>query len=109
MTRYHRHIAKKSQTNLLTSRKGVRIINRLTYFAAIVEPLVTAPQVYDIFRHQDASGVSISTWAGFEALTVVWLLYGYVHKERVILIYQGLFAIFQAAVIIGALLYGGRF
>ena len=108
MTRHHRR-AVHAKNILHVNKRGVWVIDKLTYFAAFAEPLVTAPQVYEIFRHQDATGVSISTWSGFEILSFVWILYSLVHKERVILIYQGLFAIFQGAVIIGAILYGGKF
>jgi len=110
MTRYRRHIHSKKQRVLVAKKvANARLVDRMTYMAAILEPLVTVPQVYVIFHDHTAAGVSISAWVGYEILTFVWLWYGFVHKERVILLYQGLFAILQAAVIVGAISFGGKF
>jgi len=100
MSRYHRHTRTRRSTN-------TRVIDKLTFMAAIAEPLVTVPQVYGIFHTRSASGVSISAWSGYEILTLIWLYYGWVHKERIILVYQGLFAVLQAIVVAGAIMYGG--
>jgi hypothetical protein len=40
-------------------------------------------------------------------MTLIWLWYGIVHKEKTILIYQGLFFVIDGAVVVGAFLYGG--
>jgi uncharacterized protein with PQ loop repeat len=106
MTRYHRHKQQKHHTLVVKeTQKNTRWIDRATFAAAIIEPLVTIPQAYDIFRSHTAAGVSMSTWLGYEVLTVIWLWYAIVHKERMILVYQGLFMIIQTVVIIGGLMY----
>jgi len=84
------------------------LVDRLTYFAAILEPVITIPQVVVIFKSKTAAGVSLSSWIGYEILTAIWLWYAIVHKDRLILLYQGLFFIVQALVIIGALMYGAN-
>jgi uncharacterized protein with PQ loop repeat len=109
MTRIHRHKKQKQHRVLVAQKKTKpRLVDRLTYVAAIVEPIITLPQVYQIFRDRSASGVSISAWIGYELLTLVWLWYGIVHKERMIIIYSALYAVVQLGVILGALLYGGK-
>lgn len=85
-----------------------RLVDRLTYCAAIIEPVITVPQAVTIFQRHSATAISLSTWVGYEGLTLVWLWYGLVHRERMILTYQGLFFITQAAVIIGAFIYGAK-
>lgn len=103
MTRYHRHkVQSKKHVN------NHRILDKAILAAAIIEPLMTIPQAWDIFRDHTAIGVSLSTWIGYEALTVIWLWYGFVHKDKMVLIYQGLFMIIQTIVIIGAIMYGAR-
>lgn len=103
MSRYHRHInTKKKKSN------KYRLVNRATFAVAIIEPVITIPQAVDIFREHTAAGVSLSTWVGYEVLTLVWLWYGYVHKEKMILVYQGLFMVVQTAVIIGGITYGAK-
>lgn len=82
--------------------------DRATFAVAILEPLMTIPQAAIIFQEHTAAGVSLSTWVGYEVLTLVWLWYGYIHKERMILVYQVLFLIMQTAVIVGGVMYGAK-
>ena len=95
----------KSNKKLVSNHKT---IDKLVYIAAVLEPLVTLPQVIVIFRDKSAEGVSIASWLGFQILTAVWIWYGYVHKDKAILIYQGLFFIFQGMVIAGGIMYGAK-
>lgn len=106
MSRFHRHHTTKKRTLTVNKVKKPLLVDRLTFVAAIVEPLVTIPQAYVIFHNHTAAGVSLSTWLGYEVLTVIWLWYAIVHREKMILIYQGLFMIIQTVVIIGGLAYG---
>lgn len=84
------------------------LVDKLTLAAAVIEPLVTVPQAVTIFANHTAAGVSLSTWCGYESMTIIWLWYAIVHKERMILIYQGGFFIAQSAIIIGGLMYGAH-
>lgn len=106
MSRLHRHQSVKKHTLVVEKARKPLLVDRLTFAAAIIEPLVTIPQVYVIFRNHTAAGVSLSTWLGYELLTIIWLWYAVVHKEKMILVYQGLFMIVQTLVIIGGLIYG---
>lgn len=109
MSRYHRHQhVKKRRILILKKAAHARLVDRLTVAVAILEPLITLPQALLIFRTHTAAGVSLSTWTGYEVLTLVWLWYGFVHKEKIILLYQGLFLIVQTVVIIGGLIYGAK-
>jgi len=83
-------------------------IDKIILIVAIVEPLFTLPQVILIFRNKDASDVSIITWLGFNLMTLIWIWYAIIHKEKIVLIYQLLFFIINCFVIIGALIYGGQ-
>lgn len=100
---------KKLQAKHGKPRTNTKLIDQLTYIAAIVEPIITLPQAYQIFRDRSAAGVSISAWIGYEALQMIWLWYGIVHKDKAIIIYSILYAVVQAAVIFGAIMYGGKF
>lgn len=84
---------------------NTKIIDRLTAVIAVAGPLLTAPQVYAIYAERDASMVSMSTWIGFNIASIIWTWYGYVHKDWLIVTYQGIFVVLQTALIIGGLLY----
>ena len=109
MTKYHKHTHQKKQRVLISKKQTKpKTVDRLTYIAAVVEPIITIPQAVIIFRDQTAAGVSLGSWIGFQILTAVWIWYAIVHKEKLILLYQGLFFIVQAFVIAGAVIYGAR-
>ncbi len=92
----------------MANRLNSGVVDRLTYAAAIIEPIITLPQAIQIFRTGNAEGVSILSWLGYELLQIIWLWYGIVHKDKVIILYSVLYAFVQAAVIAGAILYGGK-
>ena len=89
-------------------RKNQFFIDKIILGVAIIEPLFTLPQVIIIFRHKNATDVSIFTWFGFNMMTLMWIWYAIVHKEKVVLIYQLLFFLINCFVIIGAIMYGGQ-
>lgn len=97
----------KRRTLIVKKQSNAKLVDRLTFMAAVLEPLITLPQVYEIFHQKTAAGVSISSWVGYEILTLIWLWYGIVHSEKLVIIYQGLFSITMLGVIIGAIMYGG--
>ena len=105
----HRYNHQKAQKTLIVKKVfKPKLIDRLVYLAAIVEPLFSLPQAYLIYHDKSAVSVSILAWLGFESMTLIWLWYGIVHKEKMILIYQGLFFVIDGAVLIGAIYYGGK-
>jgi uncharacterized protein with PQ loop repeat len=103
MSRNNHHAQKKHAKKKWGQKE---ISEKMVYVAAIVEPIITIPQAYVIFKDQTAAGVALSSWIGYQLLTLVWIWYAIVHKERLILVYQGLFLIIQAFVIVGAIMYG---
>lgn len=110
MSSYHAHKHAKARKTLIVKKViQPKLIDRLVYLAAIVEPMFSLPQAYQIFHDKTAAGVSILSWLGFECMTVIWLWYAIAHKEKMILVYQGLFFIIDGSVLLGAIFYGGKF
>lgn len=85
-----------------------KLVDRFTYIVAVVEPVITLPQAYQIFSGRSAEGVSILTWVWYVLFTVIWLWYGIAHKDKIITLYSFLYAVTQLAVIVGAFTYGGK-
>ncbi|MEI6228833.1 MAG: hypothetical protein WCP11_02315 [Candidatus Saccharibacteria bacterium] len=83
-------------------------INKFIVVVAVIEPLITLPQAYIIFHNQDASDISLLSWIGYDLMTIIWVWYAWVNKEKVVFIYQALFFITNTLVIIGAIIYGGK-
>lgn len=108
MPKYHNHKRLKKRILVVRKTKNAKMADRATFVVAILEPVITVPQVVTIFVNKTAAGVSLSTWVGYEVLTLVWLWYALVHKDKLIFLYQGLFFIIQTGVIIGGLMYGAK-
>ena len=75
------------------------------WMAAIVAPLSTIPQILDIFRTHDVSGVSLLTWSMYAFLPIFWLFYGFLHKDKFIIINNILWMIVSSIVVVGIFVY----
>jgi uncharacterized protein with PQ loop repeat len=91
-----------------TNTDPKRFVDRLIYLIAVVEPLFSLPQAYQIYHDRAAANVSILSWAGFEFMTLLWLWYGVASRDLKILIYQGLFFVIDGSVLLGALHFQGH-
>ena len=109
MTKIQRYNRQKKQRVLSTNKKAnYKTVDRLTYIVAIIEPIITIPQIIVIFRDRTAAGIAISSQIGYQILPRVWLWYGIVHKEKVIIMYQVFWLVLQTLIIIGGLKYGAK-
>jgi uncharacterized protein with PQ loop repeat len=108
MKRLHRHSHQKAQKTLTVKKqKKPKFIDRLVYVAAIVEPLCSLPQAYAVWSTRSAGSVSILSWLGFVVMGAIWVWYAIVNREKIVLIYQGLFLVIDSVVLIGAIVFGG--
>lgn len=103
-----RQHARKHRVLIVAKKIKPKLVDRLTFIVAIVEPLIAVPQAFTIFQHHTAAGISLSTWVGFCALDSIWVWYGIEHKERVVFIESALFLAVQSLIIIGGVMYGAR-
>jgi len=91
----HRHIKRKKK---IPKKKSE--IDRLIYFAVVIGPLLTLPQVYSIWV-QGQKGVSIISWVAYLIASVIWLIYGIKHKDKPIITVEVAWIILEILIIIG--------
>lgn len=78
-------------------------IDRWIYLAVIAGPIMTIPQIYDIWvRHK--TDVSLVSWIAYLIIAGMWLLYGVKHADKPIIAVQAIWIITDIAVITGLLL-----
>jgi MtN3 and saliva related transmembrane protein len=82
-----------------------KFLKQLVLFVAIAEPLLTIPQIYQIWSTRSAAGVSLVTWAGYVITGVVWLVYGIRIKDRPLIISSAMWVLTEGLVLVGALIY----
>lgn len=53
---------------------------------ALVEPLATIPQIYQVWSSNDAAGVSLTTWFFYMITAGIWLIYGIRIKDKPVIV-----------------------
>ena len=105
---HHYHIRKrihqKHETYPHPNRRKI-IFDKVIYIAVIFSPIINLPQLFRIWIYKNASGVSFISWFGFSIISVLWLIYGILHKEKPIIFMNFALMIIQFLIALGALLY----
>lgn len=72
---------------------------------ALCSPLMLLPQVLRVFETQKVDGLSIYTWSGFAVLNMFWTTYGFVHRDKPILIASSCLVLLDIAIVVGIIKY----
>jgi len=80
-------------------------IGKLVLVAAIVEPLMTIPQIYQIWSNKQAQGVSLLSWSFYLIAAVIWLFYGIKVKDKAVVIASILWVLVECLVVVGIIVY----
>ncbi len=105
------HIYKRKRSNKKYEpyphpKKWMRFIDGLMYFTVFLALILTIPQITKVWLGRNASGLSLISWITYAFTNSIWLLYGIVHKEKVIAISSVFWVLFQISIILGILRYG---
>jgi uncharacterized protein with PQ loop repeat len=105
---HHLHIRKRMTTRREAYQNPallVHALDKVIYLVGFLGPISTLPQIYEIYASHNAAGISVFTWSTYTVFSVVWILYGLVHRERVITFTYCLWLIMNGLVALGAILY----
>lgn len=107
MAQLHTHPHARTRTEPYPAHTAaLRALDRIVFVAGVIGPLMTLPQLVEIYASHNASGVSPLTWGAYALLDIPWILYGLSHREGPITITYTLWFIFNTLVLVGVLLYG---
>ena len=81
-------------------------MDHLIYVIVIFGPVMNLPQLLKIWIHKDAGGVSFISWMSFSLFSLIWALYGILHKDKPIIMMNIALMVIQTLIAIGVLLYG---
>jgi uncharacterized protein with PQ loop repeat len=105
---HHLHVRKRARQPVEPYPSKIfriAVLDVAVYVVSIAGPIFTVPQIVDIYIGKDASGVSLITWGAYTLFSIPWIMYGFVHKERVLIVNNTLWLIANGLVVVGALMY----
>ncbi|PLS80575.1 hypothetical protein CYG49_04885 [Candidatus Saccharibacteria bacterium] len=86
-------------------KKQLTAIDKSMAVAAVVQPLMTLPQVIQIFTTQNVTGISLLTWVAYLVLGLVFLAYGIAHSIKPLIVTQILWFTVDLLVVVGIIIY----
>ena len=79
-------------------------MDRLTYAVGLLLPVMTLPQAYDVWASHDVGGVSVLTWSLYAGVSLIFVMFGFRHKERLLVVtYLPMFVV-ELVIIMGLLI-----
>lgn len=89
--------------------KSKKYIDNLTSLIAIVTPLMTLPQLINIWFYKKVQGVSFLTWLIYLSAAIIWLAYGIIHKEKRIVVLNVQLVIINSFIVLGIIIFGKNY
>jgi uncharacterized protein with PQ loop repeat len=86
-------------------KKDNKALNYVVLTVAIAEPLMTIPQIYQIWSTRTAAGISLLSWAGYLVAGAIWLAYGLKIRDKPLVASSVLWVISDGLVFLGAMRY----
>src|SRR5262245_11084289 len=81
-------------------------IDIAVYIVSFSGMFVTLDQLRLVWLEHDVSGVSFLTWSFYTVSASVWCTYGYIHKDKVLIVTNLLWVFIDGAIALGVGLYG---
>lgn len=106
---HHFHLRKRIHKNFEEyphPDKFKNFIDKIIYFVGIFGPIMTIPQVLQIWYYKTAVGVSLISWIAYLFCAIIWAIYGFLHKEKPIIVSQCFYIVLEIFIVIGIILYG---
>jgi uncharacterized protein with PQ loop repeat len=91
--------------HLFRNKKNILFFDRIVMITGVISPIMTIPQLLTIWSQKRAGDVSLYTWGAYLCGSLVWVTYGFLHKQKPIIFSNGLLLIVNAFIVLGILLY----
>lgn len=98
MLAFRHHQRKKNKARF---SKSHLLLDKSIYFIALIGPIMTIPQILNVWIVKQTDGLSIYTWGSYFLINIVWLYYGLVHRDKAIMFSSILWMIANGLVFLG--------
>jgi hypothetical protein len=93
---------------LLKHKDDRLLIDRILSPLAVVAPLFTVPQVYEVWFLQNVDGVSSLSWFLMGIMALLWFWHAVRHKDKILMINTLLMVFFNFSIAFGTMLYSNK-
>ncbi len=107
-THHHQHLRKRihvQHEQFPHPNKLKRFLDKIIYIIWAAGPIMMLPQHYNIFVKHEVWWLAMSTWWAFSFMSLIWLLYWVIHKDKAIIFANTLWAIANSLVFAWILIY----
>lgn len=86
-------------------REKKLLIDKVLYPLAIIAPLFTIPQFYEVWFRRQTIGVSSLSWFLMGIMAFVWFIHATQHKDKILQLNTALMIFFNFSIFIGVLVF----
>lgn len=80
-------------------------IDSVMSVVAVISPLTLVPQIIQIFQTKDVEGISLITWFFSIITSIIWVVYGFHHKDKPIIFNSVMGTVFCILIVLGIFIY----
>jgi uncharacterized protein with PQ loop repeat len=88
----------------MSKKRRITLFDRFIMVAAIIYPLSTVPQIVEVFKGS-VDGVSLTAWSGYILFSLLFLIYGIIHRVKPMMVSNSLWVMVDSIVVAGILIH----
>ncbi len=73
----------------LVENWATRLMDLIIYPIGFLSMAMAIPQAYSVWVSGSVEGLSLVSWTSWTIFAILWTIYGFVHKNRVLIIIHG--------------------
>ena len=82
-----------------------RVFDKFMFAVALVGPIMGLPQLIKVWTEKNTEGLSSISWSAFFLLSLFWVIYGFLHKDKPIIISSIAWTIIHMLIVIGIIIF----
>ncbi len=80
-------------------------VDHSIYAVAMLGPVMTLPQISNVWVGRDTSGLSLVSWTAYTLVAVFWVFYGMLHRDKPIVVVNFFSILVNAVVVLGIFIF----
>ena len=80
-------------------------MDKAIYGAVFFGPIMTLPQIAEIWLYKNAAGVSTISWVAYLIVAFFWLGYGILHRDKPIICANLIWIFLDIIIVAGTIIY----